>query len=85
MPIRIDNPRELGADRLVNAVAALRAARRRRASSSTSAPRSTYDVVSAEGEYLGGIIAPGVEISMEALTERGRRAPADRPRRAARR
>src|SRR2546423_970591 len=35
----------------------------------------TYDVVSGAGEYLGGIITPGVEISMEALTERGAKLP----------
>ena len=69
MPIRIDNPRELGADRLVNAVAAY---------DRFGGPcvvvdlgtALTFDIVSAEGEYLGGIIAPGVEISMEALTSR---------------
>ena len=54
MPIRLDNPRELGADRLVNAVAALRALRRAVHRASTSAPPITFDVVSAEGEYLGG-------------------------------
>ncbi|MDX6639414.1 MAG: type pantothenate kinase [Solirubrobacteraceae bacterium] len=74
MPIRIDNPRELGADRLVNAVAA---------HERLGAPcvcvdfgtAITYDVVSPAGEYLGGIITPGVEISMEALTERGAKLP----------
>ena len=69
MPIRIDNPRELGADRLVNAVAGYAA---------VGGPcvvvdfgtATTADVVSADGDYLGGVIAPGVEISLEALTER---------------
>ena len=74
MSIRIDNPRELGADRLVNAVAAYDA---------VGGPvvvvdlgtALTFDVVSADGEYLGGIIAPGVEISMEALTQRAAAIP----------
>ena len=74
MPIRIDNPRELGADRLVNAVAA----HDRLGGPCVSVDFGTaitYDVVSAAGEYLGGIITPGVEISMEALTERGAKLP----------
>jgi type III pantothenate kinase len=74
MPIRIDNPRELGADRLVNAVAAYE---------KVGGPvvvvdlgtALTFDVVSEGGEYLGGIIAPGVEISMEALTQRAAALP----------
>jgi type III pantothenate kinase len=69
MPIRIDNPREVGADRLVNAVAAYE-----RVGGACIVvdfgTALTYDCVSGEGEYLGGIIAPGVEISMEALTAR---------------
>ena len=74
MPIRLDNPRELGADRLVNAVAA-----HARFDSACIVvdfgTAITYDAVSAEGEYLGGIISPGVEISMEALTERAAKLP----------
>jgi len=69
MPIRIDNPRELGADRLVNAVAAFD----KRGGPVVVVDFGTavnYDVVSAAGEYLGGIIAPGIEISMDALAER---------------
>ena len=74
MPIRLDNPRELGPDRLVNAVAA---------HERFGGPcivvdfgtANTFDVVSPEGEYLGGIIALGVEISLEALTERAARLP----------
>jgi type III pantothenate kinase len=74
MPIRLDNPRELGADRLVNAVAA---------HARLGGPcvcvdfgtAITYDCVSADGEYLGGIISPGVEISVDALTERGAKLP----------
>jgi pantothenate kinase, type III len=74
MPIRIDNPRELGADRLANAVAA----HERLGGPCISVDFGTaitYDVVSAIGEYVGGIITPGVEISMDALTERGAKLP----------
>jgi type III pantothenate kinase len=74
MAIRIDNPRELGADRLVNAVAAYD----RAGGTVISVDFGTavnYDVVSAAGEYLGGVIAPGVEVSLEALTERGAKLP----------
>jgi type III pantothenate kinase len=74
MPIRYDNPREIGPDRLVNAVAGYE---------KVGGPcvvvdfgtAVTYDVVSADGEYLGGIIFPGVEIAMEALTERAAALP----------
>jgi type III pantothenate kinase len=74
MPIRMDNPREVGADRLVNAVAAYER---------LGGPcvivdfgtAITYDVVGEAGEYVGGIIAPGVEISMEALTSRAAAIP----------
>jgi type III pantothenate kinase len=74
MPIRIDNPRELGADRLTNAVAA----HARLGGPCIAVDFGTavnYDVVSAEGEYLGGVIAPGVEISLRALTDRGAKLP----------
>jgi type III pantothenate kinase len=74
MPIRMDNPREVGADRLVNAVAAYER---------VGGPcvivdfgtALTYDCVGEAGEYIGGIIAPGVEISMEALTSRAAAIP----------
>ena len=74
MPIRMDNPREVGADRLVNAIAAYER---------LGGPcvivdfgtAITYDIVGAAGEYVGGIIAPGVEISMEALTSRAAAIP----------
>jgi type III pantothenate kinase len=74
MPIRIDNPREVGPDRLVNAVAAYE----RFGGACVVVDfgtATTFDVISAEGEYLGGIIALGVEISLEALTERAARLP----------
>jgi len=74
MPIRMDNPREVGADRLVNAVAAYE-----RVDGACIVvdfgTANTFDVVSSDGEYLGGIIALGIEISLEALTERAARLP----------
>src|SRR3954471_3765835 len=74
MALRYDNPREIGADRLVNAVAAYD--RIKGACIVVDFGTAvTYDPVSANGEYLGGIIAPGVEISMEALTERAAKLP----------
>jgi type III pantothenate kinase len=74
MALRYDNPREIGADRLVNAVAAYD--RVRTACIVVDFGTAiTYDPVSAEGDYLGGIIAPGVEISLEALTERAAKLP----------
>ncbi len=74
MPIRIDNPRELGADRLVNAVAAYD----RVGAACIAVDFGTalnYDVVSADGEYLGGVISPGIEISLEALSQRAAALP----------
>lgn len=74
MPIRIDNPYEVGADRLVNAVAAYE----RVGGACVVVDFGTginFDAVSADGEYLGGAIAPGVEISLSALAQRGARIP----------
>src|SRR5438093_7936418 len=74
MPIRLDNPRELGADRLVNAVAGYE--RCHDACVIVDFGTAiTYDAVSSAGEYLGGIISPGIEISLEALTSRAARLP----------
>jgi len=74
MPIRVENPHELGADRLVNAVAAHR--RVRGACVAVDFGTSTnFDVVSAKGEYLGGVIGPGLEVSLEALTSRTAKLP----------
>ena len=72
MAIKIDNPREVGADRLVNALAAYE----RLGGPCISVDFGTtinYDVVSPGGDYLGGVIAPGVEISIEALSQRAAR------------
>ncbi len=74
MALRYDNPREIGADRLVNAVAAYD-----KIGGACIVvdfgTAITYDPVSATGEYLGGIIFPGVEISMEALYSRAAKLP----------
>jgi len=74
IPIRSDNPREVGADRLVNAVAAFD---RYKAACVVVdfGTAITYDVVSQAGEYLGGIISPGMEISLEALWSRAAKLP----------
>jgi type III pantothenate kinase len=74
MPIRLDNPRELGADRLVNAVAGYEQCQGACVIVDFGTA-ITYDAVSSAGEYLGGIIAPGIEISIEALTSRAARLP----------
>jgi type III pantothenate kinase len=72
MPVLVDNPAELGADRLVNAIAAFER---------YGGPcvvvdfgtATTFDVISAKGEYLGGAIAPGLGISADALFARAAR------------
>jgi type III pantothenate kinase len=69
MPILYDNPREVGADRIVNAVAAYE--RYKDAVIVVDfGTATTFDVVSKRGEYLGGVITPGVGISLEALFSR---------------
>jgi type III pantothenate kinase len=74
MAIRYENPREIGADRLVNAVA-LHARFEGQAVCVDFGTATTFDVVSAAGEYLGGSIMTGIEISLEALSEHGARLP----------
>jgi type III pantothenate kinase len=72
LPIRYDDPREVGPDRIVNSVAA---------AERYGAPcivvdfgtSTNFDVVSADREYIGGVLAPGVEISMDALFARASR------------
>jgi type III pantothenate kinase len=69
MPVRYENPREVGADRIVNSVAAYEM---------LGGPviavdfgtATTFDCVSGKGEYLGGAIFPGIQTSMEALFDR---------------
>jgi type III pantothenate kinase len=74
MPIRMDNPYEVGADRLVNAVAAY-ARYKSTCVVVDFGTAITYDAVSAAGEYLGGIITPGAEISIDALYDRAAKLP----------
>ncbi len=72
IPIRYDDPREVGPDRIANAVAA----RERHGAPCIVVDFGTstnFDVVSAAGEYVGGVLAPGVEISMDALFARAAR------------
>ena len=74
MPVLCDNPGEVGADRIVNAVAAVE---------KYGAPcivvdfgtATTFDCVSPKGEYMGGVICPGIGISADALFERAARLP----------
>jgi len=72
--IKMDNPREVGADRIVNAVAAF--AKHRKASIVVDfGTATTFDYVSAGGDYMGGVIAPGVNISAEALFRQASKLP----------
>lgn len=74
MPILYDNPREVGADRVVNAVAAYQ--RHPQALVVVDfGTATTFDAVSARGEYLGGAICPGIGVSMEALFRNASRLP----------
>jgi type III pantothenate kinase len=66
MPILYENPREVGADRVVNAVAAFERWRTGLVVVDFGTA-TTFDAVSQKGEYLGGAICPGIAISMEAL------------------
>ena len=72
IPIRYDDPREVGPDRIVNAVAA-RARYGAPAIVVDFGTSTNFDVVSPEGEYVGGVLAPGIEISMDALFARAAR------------
>src|ERR1700758_4888063 len=74
MPIRYDNPHEVGADRLANAVAAYDKVHDTCVVVDFGTA-ITYDIVSAAGEYLGGIITPGAEISIDALYDRAAKLP----------
>lgn len=69
MPVLVDNPREVGADRIADAVAAFE----RHGGPTIVVDFGTatnFEVVSKKGEYLGGVLFPGVEVSLDALAER---------------
>jgi type III pantothenate kinase len=74
MPIFYDNPKEVGADRIVNAVAAYDKYKQA-AIIIDFGTATTFDYLSPKGEYMGGCIAPGIMISSEALFERAARLP----------
>jgi type III pantothenate kinase len=74
MPILYENPREVGADRIVNAVAAYEQLRAG-CIVVDFGTATTWDVVTPKGEYLGGVIAPGMQISAEALYEHAAKLP----------
>jgi type III pantothenate kinase len=72
IPIRYDDPREVGPDRIANAVAA-RAIYGSPVIVVDFGTSTNFDIVSAAGEYLGGVLAPGIEVSMDALFARAAR------------
>ena len=72
IPIRYDDPREVGPDRIVNAVAA-KVRYGAPAIVVDFGTSTNFDVVSPAGEYVGGVLSPGIEISMEALFARAAR------------
>ena len=74
MPILYDNPREVGADRIVNAVAAIERYGKP-AIVVDFGTATTFDVISERGEYLGGAIVPGIQISAEALFQHTAKLP----------
>ena len=74
MPIFYDNPKEVGADRIVNAVAGYEKYKQDLIIVDFGTA-TTFDYVSARGEYMGGCIAPGIMISSEALFERAAKLP----------
>jgi type III pantothenate kinase len=74
MPILYENPREVGADRIVNAVAAFEEIKAG-CIVVDFGTATTWDVVTPKGEYMGGVIAPGVQISADALYEHAARLP----------
>jgi type III pantothenate kinase len=74
MPIFYDNPKEVGADRIVNAVAAYDKYHKESIIVDFGTA-TTFDYISPKGEYMGGCIAPGILISSEALFERASKLP----------
>lgn len=71
IPVLTDNPREVGTDRIVNALAAATRFGGPAVVVDFGGTATTFDVVNAQGQYIGGAISPGIEISLEALERRG--------------
>lgn len=71
VPIRTDNPREVGSDRIVNALAAAELYGGPAIVVDLNGTATIFDVVDVDNSYIGGAIAPGVELSQEALARRG--------------
>jgi type III pantothenate kinase len=83
VPVLTDNPREVGADRIVNALAAASEFGGPAIVVDFGGTATTFDVVNPAGQYIGGAIAPGIELSLEALGRRGaqlRKVELQRPR-----
>jgi type III pantothenate kinase len=74
LPVRVDRPGEVGADRLVNALAAARL-HGTPAVIADFGTATTFDCVAADGAYVGGAIAPGLELGLEALAARTAKLP----------
>ena len=71
IPVLMDNPREVGSDRILNALAAATDLGGPAIVVDFGGTATTFDVVSAKGQYVGGAISPGIEISLAALGRRG--------------
>lgn len=71
VPVLMDNPREVGSDRIINALAAATEYGGPAIVVDFGGTATTFDVVSDKGQYIGGAITPGIEISLEALGRRG--------------
>ena len=83
VPVLTDNPREVGADRIINALAAVSEFGGPAIVVDFGGTATTFDVVNAAGQYIGGAIAPGIEISLDALDRHGaqlRKVELQRPR-----
>ncbi|MHC1726116.1 MAG: type III pantothenate kinase [Syntrophobacteraceae bacterium] len=74
MPIFYDNPKEVGADRIVNAIAAYEL-RKKATIVVDFGTATTFDYISERGEYMGGVISPGIMISCEALFQKASKLP----------
>ena len=71
IPVLMDNPREVGSDRILNALAVATLHASPAVVVDFGGTATTFDVVSPRGQYVGGAIAPGLEVSLEALGRRG--------------